>query len=362
MSGQTQTALSVVRGAGVPIALNADGSIPDWIMLLPAGNDGVIATVDGRGPYRVGDLAQLASASLDAVGGQLLIDENHATDIAAPRGGESPARAWVAELQVRGDGLYGRAEWNAAGKALMADRAYRFISPVIAHDKAGNVKRLLRASLTNTPNLRGMAALHAETNMDLLAQLRKLLGLGDDADEAAVLAKIKSWTDSAKTAMQAALAPIAKAAGCKDDADATAIATAVTALAARPATDQSTTITALQSELATVTTKLNELTAQTAKDKATAFVDGEIAKQRVGLKPLRDHYIARHAASAEGAAQVEKEISAMPILGPSGLPTTPPEIKDGKIALNAEQLNAANMLGISPQDYEKTLAAERAAS
>jgi phage I-like protein len=360
MSGQkANLALSVARGVGTPIALNADGSVQDWIMLLPAGNAGVITTVDGRGPYRIADAGRLASTSLQAAGGQFPIDENHATDLAAPKGGAAPARGWAVELQARADGIYGRVEWTKSGAALMGDRAYRFISPVFTHDRAGNVTGLLRASLTNTPNLRGMAALHAENNMDLLAELRKLLGLGDDADEAAIIAKIKSLNEKpaeTETAVAAALAPIARAAGLQAGADATAIATAVTTLA----TGKPETVVALQAELASVTTKLNALVSDGAKTRATAYVDGEIAKGRVGVKPLREHYITMHAADP---ARVEKEIGAMPILGPSGALQTPPaEIKDGKIALNAEQLNYAKVLGIKPDDYAKTLASEQAAA
>jgi len=40
----------------------------------------------------------------------------------------------------------------------LSDKAYCFISPVIVHAAAGNVLDLPRASLTNTPNLRGMAS------------------------------------------------------------------------------------------------------------------------------------------------------------------------------------------------------------
>lgn len=354
---QAATELAVAQGVGMPIALNADGGAPDWIMLLPAGNAGVISTVDGRGPYRVTDAAKLASTSLQAAGGQLPIDENHATDLAMPRGEPSPARAWVSELQSRADGIYGRVEWSKTGAELMAERAYRFISPALLVDKAGTIARILRASLVNTPNLRGMAALHAETNMDLLATLRKLLGLADDADEAAVIAAIEALNakPAEDAALQAALAPIAKAAGLANDANATAIATAVTALAtARPDAGA---IVALQGELAAVTTQLNTLKGDGAKTRATTFVDGEIAKGRVGVKPLRDHYIAMHAADP---ARVEKEIGALPLLGASGALTTPPENKDGKVELSAEQLGVCTMLGIKPEDMQKTLAARQA--
>ncbi len=354
MSGKktTITAMMIAIGTGTPIALSSAAGAPEWIMLMPAGVGGVIDTRDGRGPYRVGDAAALATRSLQAAEGRLPIDENHSTDLAAPNGAPSPARGWAVELQARADGIWGRIEWSDTGRSLMGERAYRFISPVFSHDKAGNVTGLLRASLTNTPNLRGMAALNAQrTDMDLLAQLRTLLGLADDADEAAVIAKIKSLTGDDNVATAAALAPIAKAAGLKvdaagaaivtavatlksstaalasiakaaglkDDADAASIERAVTTLAA----GQGDAIRSLQSELTETTTKLNTLVETTSREKAEAFIDGAIADGRVGLKPMRDHYIARH---MKDAKSVEQEVAAMSVLKPGAhLPTTPPK-------------------------------------
>src|ERR1044072_7406747 len=89
--------------ANIYVALHAEnGEAPEWINLLPAG---VITTQDGRGPYTVSDMAALASQSLQAAGGKLPVDENHATDFAAPSGHPSPARGWIVELQARADGV-----------------------------------------------------------------------------------------------------------------------------------------------------------------------------------------------------------------------------------------------------------------
>ncbi|MDQ2084699.1 phage protease [Xanthobacteraceae bacterium Astr-EGSB] len=342
--------------SSIYLSLNAEAGAPDWVMLFPAGEGGVVTTVDGRGPYRAANLTSLAEASLQAAGGKLAIDECHATDLAAPKGLPAPARGWITATQARDDGLWGKVDWTETGRDLVAGHAYRGISPVFAHDLKGNVLRFLRASLTNTPNLRGLAALHSEgVDMDFLARMRELLGLSADADEAAVMAAIRALKD--KPALQSALAPIAKAAGLKEDADVTAIATAVTTLATRAGQDQAAVITALQTELATVSTTLATLQSDGAKARATTYVDGEIARGRVGVKPLRDHYIAMHAADA---ARVEKEIGAMPIIGPSGARVDPPATKDGKIALNSEQLHTCKLLGLDPEAYRKTLEAEQA--
>ena len=374
-------------GAGSPIALNAEGEPPEWVMLLSVGpSGGSLATKDGRGPWRVTDAVKLCSISMPE-GMRLPIDENHSTDLAAPNGGPSPARGWAVELQSRQDGIYGRVEWTEAGKALLKDRSYRFISPVFKHSPAGVVTGLLRASLTNTPNLRDMPALNSQENeMDLLAQLRKLLGLPDDADEAAVIAKITDLNKEA-VATNSALKPIATAMGLKDNADATAILSAVTTMKSGTALqsiakaaglkgdEDATTIAAavtqlaagdggavvaLQSEVKSLGERLNAALNVSAKDRATTYIDAEIAKGRVGVKPLRDKYVAMHMANPE---QVVELINAMPIIGSSGtLLTPPPANKDGNTALNSEQSSIAKMLGIKPEAYAKTLADEQAAT
>jgi len=382
MNGATTTALC----QSLPLPASPGGA-PDWIHLLPAGE---IATVDGRGPYRAaGDLAALAAASLAAAGGRLPLDENHATDLAAPTGQPSPARGWIVELQTRIDGLWGRVEWTEAGRALLAEKAYRYVSPVIRHLKDGTITALLRAALTNTPNIRGMAALNSETTMDL-AKLRTALGLKADADETAIaaavealkatasthaaiaravgldegaevtavqtaVAKLKTAADAGETAVQAALKPIAVAAGLKDDAKPDAIEAAVKTLAAQ---GDGKTIAALQSELTTVAGELKALKDGTARDKATAAIDAAIAAGKPGIKPLRDHYIARHMVDP---AAVDKELAGMPSLaGRIDLPANPPQ--DGEVALNAAQRDACRLTGVSEEALLKTLKDEAAAT
>lgn len=350
-----------------------DGAAPEWVHLLPAGE---IRTGDGRGPYRVRDAAALMAASL-VPGDRLPIDENHATDLAAPRGEPAPARGWIVELQARDDGLWGRVEWTAAGRRLVAGKAYRGLSPVIQHLKDGTVTAVLRASLVNRPNLRGLTALHLlgspsghpaldasfqENDMTLLEKLLAALGLPAATTEEAAIAAVTTMHAAraeTSTALQAALAPIAKAVGLAETADAAAVLVGVqgVAAAAGQGTDQA--VTALQAELAAVTTRLNTLLDDGRKKAAESFVDQAIRDGRVGVKPMRDRYVALHMADP---ANAEAMIGAMPILGGGGqiVPPTPPA-RDGEISLNAEQLAVAKMLGQDPKAYAETLKAERAA-
>ena len=79
-----------------------DGSIPEWIHLLPAGPQ--IETRDDFGPFPVGDLDALIARSFSETS-KLAVDVNHAIDTGAPKGEPSPAVGWITEMQAREDGF-----------------------------------------------------------------------------------------------------------------------------------------------------------------------------------------------------------------------------------------------------------------
>jgi len=119
---------------------------------------------------------------------------------------------------VRDGALWGRVEWTPHGAAALIVREYRYISPVFQYSSDGEVTRLLRAGLTNNPNLyltaisaratadatvrTGLSA-HAivadddagrdqgEATETLLDQLREILDLDDEASAEEVLAVIR---------------------------------------------------------------------------------------------------------------------------------------------------------------------------
>jgi phage I-like protein len=344
---------SVALCAGMALA---DGEAPEWIHLLPAGE---IRTADGRGPYRVADAAALIAASLNAGNDRLILDENHATDLAAPKGEPAPARAWIVELQARQDGIWGKAEWTPTGRELMAEKAYRAISPAIAHRRDGTVTAILRASLVNRPNLQGLTTLHQETDMNLLEKLLKTLGLetgtSEDALVAAVAGLHQARADGA-VALQAQLAPIAVAAGLTGAADATALLAAVTRLKTADAAGADQTITALQTELNGVVVELNQIKDTTKRKAAEAFVDGAIRDRRAGVSPRRDEYIALH---IENPARAESLVAGLPALNASHTGVLPPAAKDGAAQLTPEQKHAVALMGVSEADYLKTIQAEQ---
>lgn len=187
------------------IALNAqklaadagEDGVPEWVHLLPVAA-GPIATGDRRGPYHVKDAQQIVTASLQG-GMDLVIDENHATDLTAPNGLPAPARGWITALEARDDGVWGQVKWSAEGRDLVKSRAYRALSPVILHDKAKTVLRILRASLINKPNMRGLTALNQENDdMSFLETLAAQLGLEADASEEAITGAVTTLQGAGK--------------------------------------------------------------------------------------------------------------------------------------------------------------------
>lgn len=312
----------------IRLALNlADATAPDWVQLVPVAPDGTVATRDGRGPYRLDDPAAVIAESLARTDGRLPIDENHALDRAAPEGLPSPARGWIVALEARADGLWGRVEWTEEGRRLVETRAYRALSPVIVHDRDGRILAVLRASLVNRPNLRGIAALNdnrPEVPMTLAERLAELLGIappegGGAPDEEAILA---------------AVARLAEAAALND--------------AREPV------VAALQAEVGALAARLARLDEERRRAEAEAWIDAEIARGRAVVSALREHYVARHMQDAEA---VRREIAAMPLIGQTGARTAPPE-GGPAVALNAEEAWVAASLKLDPQDFAAARAAQ----
>lgn len=302
------------------VAFAAADGVPDWINLLPAG---LIRTVDGRGPYLVKSMQTIA-LGLKA-GDKLPIDENHATDKGAVLGLPAPARGWIVELQARDDGLWGRVEWTGEGRRLMEDKAYSGISPAILHSQDKTVLGVLRASLTNTPNLQGLVSLHVEeSGMDWKAKLIELLGLDSTADDAAI---------------EAALAAKMKGEG------ETALCSADVLKLPE--------VVALQSQVTSLSGQLNTLLADGRREKAEQAVDAAIAAGRVGISAVRENYIALHMSNPTAALAM---INAMPAIGGETKTGGLPPAADAA-ALDATDRQVMALFSVNPEDYAAGLAA-----
>jgi phage I-like protein len=145
---------------------DATHNAPEWIELLPAGT---FVGRDGRGPFRVSS-PEAVIAATDALRMEagLPIDYDHATDFAAPSGRRAPAAGWIRAIEAREGALWGKVEWTAHGGAAVVTHEYRYISPVFEYSHDGEVQRVLRAALTNNPNLY-LTAISAHVSNDVSA-------------------------------------------------------------------------------------------------------------------------------------------------------------------------------------------------
>lgn len=197
----TRTATVALAIAALGVDLSA--AAPADVRLIPAGE---FRAKDGRPvecPYWVmapEDGARIVAEAASAVSA-LVIDYEHATLHAKKTGAKAPAAGWFKNLEWRADGLWAiGVDWTALAAQEIADKAYRYISPVFSYDKTtGRVQKLFHAALTNDPGLDGLtdlAALAADffqptevsaVNEELLEQLRWLLNLpvGTTAEEIA---------------------------------------------------------------------------------------------------------------------------------------------------------------------------------
>jgi phage I-like protein len=161
----------------------ANGDVPEWIQLLPAGE---FFGRDGRGPY-VTDAASV----LDWYGqwGERVIDYEHPEE---RHGQPVPGAGWIQAMEAREGSIWGRVEWTRKAAEMIAEREYRYLSPVFDYEPdTGRVVRIVSAGLTNQPNL-FLTAFNRQTQkgdddmQDLMQRVRQLFGAQEMTKEAAL--------------------------------------------------------------------------------------------------------------------------------------------------------------------------------
>lgn len=222
----TTSQQAVVPGLGKRLALNlASGvlpeaggvaSVPEWIEVLPAGPE--IAGRDGR-YWIADDPSRIVSDSL--AGGPLHVDYEHASEVRAPQGEPAPAAGWIDKLETRdGGAIWAHVEWTPRARQMIADREYRYISPVFYFDKDSlAILNLVSAALTNKPNLtmtalnRRDAAPTKQTeerprmDKEQMKALCRKLGLADEASPEAIMSAVEALKADKDKALNAAQSP-----------------------------------------------------------------------------------------------------------------------------------------------------------
>lgn len=365
----TPSVASILAFAADPVAdlpfADRGESAPEWVHLFTRGK---ALLMDGRNlkaVYQGGALPLLHYAGRQTET-RVPVDINHANAKRSHKGEMTPAVGWIVAVEERPDGLWGRVEWNDQGKALLAQKAYRGISPEFYTDANGNITGLCGASLVNRPALGGLTPLftsaHPEgetEDMEKLALIAVALGLLPNATAETVLAGAEKLKAD-QAASQDSLAKLALAVGAAQDADSAAILAAAEKLKSPADMVPKSAVADLQGQIKTLSAELGSLREAGARKAAESVVDAAIKEGRMGLPPsMRDHYIGRHMASAEGAKQVEAEIAAMPkhVAGRI-IPTGEPPTAGAELA--SADAAVAKAMGVDPEDMKKIRAAEAA--
>ncbi|GAB2182668.1 phage protease [Denitratisoma sp. agr-D3] len=320
--------------------------------LIPAGE---FQAVDGRpGNGKKWSLTQwradLIIAAAHARQSDMVIDYDHQTLHKEKNGQPAPAAGWFKDLEWREDGLWAvNVRWTAEAAADLVSERYRYISPVFLYDQdSGEVLALRMAAITNDPGLDGLTDLSEATLSSLLfdpsqpkepsmKELLKALGLPETATEAEALTAL-SALHNAHQGQVAALT--AQATAVPDPAKYVAVAT----------------LSAAQAELATANAQLAALQAASAAAEVDKVVVAALSAGK--LTPATEPW-ARDLGKTNLAALQAFVEKATPVIVPGAIQT------DGNspagaatAALSADALKVAGMLGVSAEEYAKTLASE----
>lgn len=323
------------------VALNTelspvDGGAPPSVEMIPPGprvqgRDGRAWTFDAEGQRQV-------LAAFAARGADLPIDWEHATQHRAPQGLKAPAAGWITALNVHDGALVADVQWTPRGNSEVADRSYRYISPVFDYEPgSGRIVRLVSAGLTNLANLR-LPALNSEEDpvmtrsAALAAAITGALGLTAEATDDAVAQAINTLKSDRDTAQAANREQTPSLDRYVPRAD-------YDALAQRATNAEQ----ALQAQ-------------QDAQHKAAADAAIEQALTAGKITPATVEYHRATCADAAGLERFLAFVAAAPtIAADTGLAGKKQD--STSTALNAEELAVCHATGISPEAFAKARAA-----
>ena len=304
------------------MALPQNG-IPEWLPLVTDGE--ILKGRDGRTFKNPG--ASIIAKNQAIHGVDAVIDEEHSTELKAPRGESAPAFGWIREYREVGGEFQGKVEWTPKGIAALENKEYRYYSPAFRLSLPSRVIQFVKSvGLTNSPNLQLPALNHEmpQGGDELNAEkILKALGLNADASETDVLNAISTMKDKVELNHQNTKNMVPK-----DDYD----------LAMNRANKAE--------------TELNSLKETDLKDRATAAIEGAVKDGKIA--PSSKEYYATVCNSEEALKNFEDHIGkAAPIVE-----TNSEQAPNGKppgqsTELNSEEKEMASQMGISEKDAKR---------
>jgi phage I-like protein len=318
------------------------------IQLFPAGE---FVARDGRpGKGKKWRMTEAAAGRVIAAASRrmtpFVIDYEHQTLLSEKNGRPAPAAGWFSKLEWRsGMGLYSSdIAWTDAARKMIDADEYRFISPVFSYGSDGTVLELHMAGLTNDPAIDGMdevaaakfTALAGDTE-DSMKGLLKLLGLAEDAGEETAIASLKAILANAQkvTGLETELAALKSKTGAVDG---------------NPDPEKYVpiqTVKDLQTQVAALTTQIN--TKQVDDLVAGALGDGR-------LLPSMETW-ARDLGKSNVAALKSYIDNAQPIAALKNTQTGGKKPGESGTELDDAAMAVCKQMGISPDEYKKTLGA-----
>ncbi len=332
---------------------------PVEIMLIPAGT---FRARDGRpegcGSWRLDAVAAArVIAQADEAVGEFVIDYEHQTLHAEDNGKPAPAAGWFKKLEWReGDGIYAvDVRWTAKAKALIGAGEYRYISPVFEYDKkTGVVTAILMSALTNYPALDG--------HSDLAARAAAKFQLQEEGkvDREKLIALLGLAAAASDEQIEQGLAALKARAGEADSKDAemaalkTAKDTEIASLKAKGGKPDPAkyvpveTFESLKTEVAALKT------AQTSSTVADLVKQG-IADGK--LLPVQEDWAVELGNSDTAALKsyLNKTPAIAALTGSQSGGQAP--AREGADGLTADELAVCSNLGISAEEYKKSLSA-----
>ena len=343
-AARRETSPKIAEVASLVIGAQADhaqpAKPPRWIQLIPAGE---FRGRDGRGPFRLADPARVIANTLALrMEAGIPVDFDHATEFSTVQGRPAPAAGWIDALAVRNGAVWGRVEWTPRGAAALSERQYRYLSPVFQFAPDGEVIRLLRAGLTNNPNLY-LTAVCAARNPDeekqmetLLDELRAILGMDEEADAGALLARVRQLVEAAS-------------AGERDGRNGAA------ATASNQAFDPANYVA--MADFQRTLSELNALRAARAREQAENAVDEAIRSGRL-IPAQREWAIAYCQADLNGFTEfMARQPALVARTGESGFGRAG-RVREGAATLSPTELAVCSRLGIAAEDFMRRKSAK----
>lgn len=182
----------------------------EWVHLVPVGeftgevvsknkSEEIVQVVDLQGLERI--FADYEAKNKDANWTGYLIDQEHFSHSLDK---SSEAMGWIRQIELRGDGIWGKPEWTDLGKKLIENKRYKHLSPVLLVEKISSGANRMRAvaladvGLTNKPRLKTLVPVtNRDRNMkeapmdEAVKKLCAILSLPADSTEDQLVARVE---------------------------------------------------------------------------------------------------------------------------------------------------------------------------